>query len=194
MPTSFRKNILSEAAWLYITLLIVLGFAIYWRTLSFGFVADDYIQARHFPLKEIIASFYGTFDQRGICPNFYRPLLVISYALSYLFFKTNPFGYHLANIFLNTVNVILVYFIMRKIRTNSAFSFVAATLFLLMPHNFGSVSWIAGKPEIIMTLFYLSSFLAFIGFYNNQHKALFYWFSILCFIFSLMTREMAVTL
>jgi hypothetical protein len=194
MPISFRKNILSETPWIYITLLIALSFAIYWRTLSFGFVFDDYFQARHFSLKEVITTFYGTWEPRGIGADFYRPLVIVSYALSYFMFKTNPFGYHLTNILLNTVNVILVYFIMKKIKTNSIFSFVAAILFLLIPYNFVPVSWVAGKVDIIMTLFYLSSFLAFITFYNNQHKALFYYLSILGFIFSLMSKEMAVTL
>lgn len=121
MSISFRKNILSETSWIYITLLILLSFAIYWRTLSFGFVLDDYFQDRHYSLKEIITTFYSSQDPRGITANFYRPLAVISHALSYFIFKTNPFGYHLTNILHYTINVILVYFLMRKIRINSMF-------------------------------------------------------------------------
>ncbi len=192
MPGCRSKPQLETPA-VYIAILILLSFAIYWRTLSFGFVYDDYHQDRYYSLKEIISTFYGTWDPRYIEANFYRPLVVVSYALNYFIFKTDPFGYHLTNIFLNMVNVILVYFIMRKISANFIFSFIAAILFLLIPYNWVSVTWISHRSDSIVTLFYLSSFLAFVTSYNSQRK-IFYYLSTLCFIFSLMSKEMAVTL
>lgn len=187
------KNTLSGASWIWIVILVLLSFAIYWRTLSFGFVQDDYGQDRYYSLKEIISTFYGSWDQTYISSDFYRPAVVISYAINHFICKTNALGYHLTNIILNMVNVILVYFIMRKNGTSLIFSFVAAILFLLIPYNSVSVTWISHRGDIIMTLFYLSSFLAFL-FYVTQQKVFFYYLSIFCFIFSLMSKEMAVTL
>ena len=117
--------------------------------------------------------------------NFYRPIIIISYAINYFIFKTNPFGYHLTNIFLNMVNVILVYSIMRKIEASLIFSFIAGALFLLIPYNSCSVSWISHRSDIIMTIFYLSSFLAFVNFYNTKRKVLLYYLSIFCFFLDL---------
>lgn len=190
------KNALSgPSCWMYIAILVILSFALYWRTLNFGFVLDDYYEVRGYSLREIISIFCSGWDSTGIGPKFYRPLVVISYALNHLFFKANPFGYHLTSIILNMINVILVYFVMIKIGGRPISGFVTAVLFLLMPYNAFSASWISHRYDVVMAIFYLGSFLAFASFYNNANrKYSLYYFSILCYIFALMSKEMAVTL
>ncbi|MDD2778047.1 MAG: hypothetical protein PHY36_00675 [Methanocellales archaeon] len=188
------KTVLSENSWIYILGIIFLSLVLYWQTLHFGFVREDYIQDRLYSLKELVSTFYGTWDPKHIETDFYRPLVTLSYAANYFIWKTNPFGYHLTNVLLNTLNALLILFIMIKLGTKRMFSFVAAIMFLLIPYNSISVSWISHRSDIIMTLFFLISFLSFIIFYSKPDKRMYYLLSVLCFVFSLMSKEQAVTL
>jgi hypothetical protein len=70
-------------------------------------------------------------------------------------------------------------------------SFVAALLFALLPIHAETVSWISGRPDLMVALFSLSSFLAYTGWRRTQRGSL-YWASIGLFFFALFSKESAI--
>ncbi|MCX5716321.1 MAG: hypothetical protein NTV07_05660, partial [Candidatus Omnitrophica bacterium] len=51
--------------------------------------------------------------------NFYRPIQSLSFMIDYAAWKLNPFGYHLTNLLLHLINIILTYLLVKKVLKNS---------------------------------------------------------------------------
>jgi tetratricopeptide (TPR) repeat protein len=76
-------------------------------------------------------------------------------------------------------------------------SFLVALLFGIHPIHTEAVAWVSGRSDLLSTLFYLASLLCFIRFVTNRFGKRpmgLYFFSCALFFFSLLTKEMAVTL
>ena len=88
--------------------------AVYYNSLSNGFVFDDWVvivKNKHIAdLKNSLPSFFSNsyFKIAGGEAS-YRPLTTLSYFLIHAFAGLNPFYYHLGSILLHAINVMLVY-------------------------------------------------------------------------------------
>ncbi len=112
---------------------------------------------------------------------FFRPLFIWSYVIDSTLWGTNPFGYHLTNIALHTVNSYLVFILSaRLIRRNghdpaNAFriSVAAGLIFLLLPSHTEAVSWISGRTDLMATLFFLTALIFYDSYgqerYSERH-------------------------
>lgn len=134
----------------------------------------------------------------------YRPIFMASFAFDYSLWKHNPFGYHLTNLLLHLLNVILIYFFISIITAPEIrhkgfldLPFVSAFLFAIHPIHAESVTWIKNRSDLLALVFFLLSFIFFIksGFQNkSKPRILFYYTSLLCFILALFSKSMAITL
>src|SRR5438132_1350893 len=111
-----------ERGFFLCAVLVFLGLVLYAHTLHFPFIYDD---DSFVVLNEAIhslrhwQSFFtnpGTlaFDQELAHDN-YRPLVTLSYALSYRFSGLHTFGYRLGNLLFHILNGILLFFIAHDI-------------------------------------------------------------------------------
>jgi len=138
----------------------------------------------------------------------YRPMRMISYAVDYTLNKElwrdtgkyeggddglNPLGYHVSNLFYHIVTSFLVFIVIYRLGAHYRVAFLAATLFALHPVHTDSVTYIAGRRDILFTLFYLVGFYFFLC-YRKERKFVFIIASFLAYILSLGSKEMAVTL
>ncbi|MDR4507339.1 MAG: tetratricopeptide repeat protein [Candidatus Brocadiaceae bacterium] len=71
----------------------------------------------------------------------FRPLVTLSYFVDYSLWGKNPMGYHLVNVLLHTMNVVLLYFLIRVCLCHCSNSFLMKTTF--SPVNGPSYSGIA---------------------------------------------------
>ena len=85
----------------------------------------------------------------------------------------DPFGYHVVNVLLHMVNVLLLWWLFRCLRVPGAWAIAA--VFALHPIHVESVAWIMGRKDLLSGLLYLASALCWIrstdGFDNSRHDS-----------------------
>jgi tetratricopeptide (TPR) repeat protein len=91
-----------------------------------------------------------------------RPLADASARLDARLWGPNPAGYHLTNVLLHGINTLLVFLLAARVMGNHPATVLAGLLFALHPVNTEAVSWISARPELLLTLFFISCFLCFI--------------------------------
>lgn len=123
----------------------------------------------------------------------YYPVVSLSFAVEYYFFGLNPRIYHVTNLVLHVLNVLCVYWFIFLLIRNHLVSFIAALLFTVHPLRVESVVWITERKDLLFSLFFLLSSIAYI-YYSQKGKIVYYILSLLLFIISLFSKQMAATL
>jgi len=151
-------------------LLFLLAVLPYLNTLRNGFVYDDDAQVLHNPyirdfkhLREIFTSEVLSYQGVGTAANYYRPLMNFGYLLCFRLFGPRAWGFHLVNMLLNGLVVVLLFAVTKRMFRNSTLAFVAAGLFALHPIHTESVNWIAAVTDLELTFFYLLTFRLYLG-------------------------------
>jgi len=177
-----------------IFILIVAVLAIFAQTLNFDFTNwddPDYV-TRNELIRSMDVHFFKTIFTTPMHGH-YHPFTWLSLAFDYQLFQLNAWGYHLHNIILHLINVILVFLLIKKWSSNIKIAFFTALLFGIHPFVNESVSWITERKNVLFVLYYLSS-LIFYTQYLESKKWLKFIFSLLFFLFSLFSKGSAITL
>jgi len=133
-----------------------------------------------------------TFTQKGD-RHYWHPLTSISHMLDCHFFGLNPLGHHLSNISLHIINTLLLYILFFKMTTTRWKSALIAALFALHPLNVESVIWVAERKNVLSTLFWFLTMLAYTGF-AKERTILRYLLVFICMLFGLLCKPILVTL
>jgi protein O-mannosyl-transferase len=180
--------------------LSVLAFLPYANSLLNSFVYDDYFQVVANPyvhsfryLGKIFGTTVWSFQGVQGVTNYYRPMMSFGYLLFYQIAGTVPFSFHLANIALNVVVVLLVFSVVRRL-SGERIGLIAAGLFALHPLHTESVAWVAGVTDLELALFYLLTFLFYLRL-REPDKG-YGWRAAMCgsFALALLSKEQAMTL
>ncbi len=123
----------------------------------------------------------------------YHPLTMFSYMLEYHFFGLNPFGYHLDNLILHLFNCLLVFWFIYRLSSSTGCALLVTLLFGVHPIQVESVAWISERKNLLYAFFYLGALISYL-YYLKQNRAKFYYFCLGLFLFSLLSKSMAVTL
>src|SRR6185437_13711492 len=99
-----------------------------------------------------------------------RPVLMASYWFNFHLSGRDTLSYHVVNVLIHTVNVCLIFLIVRKIlewagiagKRRDLLSAFAAALFLAHPLQTESVAYIAGRSESLSALFLLAAYAVFL--------------------------------
>jgi len=184
---------------LALPLILVLTFAVFAPTLWTWFRADDF-----WLLESAKTTTGGTFigqafDFRDFRPvpqfHFYRPFYVITFWLSYQAFGLHAVYYHLLNLVLHLVCVVLVWFVVRRLAASVLAANFAALIFALHPAYTETVGWIARGNTIMTTFVYLLTMLAFMNYLDGgRRRMLYYTASVVGFIVAILYHTTAVTL
>jgi tetratricopeptide (TPR) repeat protein len=107
----------------------------------------------------------------------YRPAWLLWHFLNYNINGQQPFGWHLGNVALHTLNVFLVASLIRRLlpETSAREQYLAAALFAVHPALTQSVAWITGSTDILLTTAFLAGFLSYLRFCETglaRHLAL----------------------
>jgi tetratricopeptide (TPR) repeat protein len=110
------------------------------------------------PLKEYFVNpFWSGGGVANSSEAYFRPLIVLSFALDYALFNGNPAGFHVTNLAFHLLNTALVYAWVRR-RTQGPLAALAMTaVFGLHPRLTEAVSWISGRTDVFATTFVLLS-------------------------------------
>jgi tetratricopeptide (TPR) repeat protein len=141
----------------------------------------------------------------------WHPLTWLSHAIDYALFGMKPWGHHLSNLIIHSLNVIEFFMLAVVLLTLSTATsplqfawtkidnkvllgaFVAALFFGIHPQHVESVAWLAERKDVLCLLFILLAWLSYL-FYALRTRLVWYIASLVCFILALLSKPMAVTL
>jgi protein O-mannosyl-transferase len=123
----------------------------------------------------------------------WHPLTWISHMADVQIFGLNAAGHHLTNALLHTLNVVLLFLLLKRATGYVERSAIVAALFALCPLNVESVAWIAERKSLLCTTFLLLALFAY-GWYVRRPSVARYLVVALLFALGLMAKPMIITL
>ncbi|MEI6650846.1 MAG: tetratricopeptide repeat protein [Candidatus Moraniibacteriota bacterium] len=179
-------------------ILFAVGFVVYMNSFVNDLFWDDYDSivnnqyVRNFDLPDFFTK--NLTAGAGITDNYWRPLLLISFATDYAIGGVEPFFYHFQNFAWHLGASLLVFLVgIRLFPKRKTASLIASLLFLVHPLQTEAVTYAAGRADPMHTALMLGSiyfFLRHIG--SGKYPALLW--SLLLFVLALLTKERAIVL
>jgi tetratricopeptide (TPR) repeat protein len=123
----------------------------------------------------------------------YHPLTLLTYHWEYKLAGADPYIYHLTNLLLHLINIVLMFYLTLMLGGNKTFAaFISAALFALHPLHVESVSWVSERKDVLYAMFF---FLAWITWVRFRKTGKMQWAGItfLLFVLSCLSKGMAVT-
>ena len=188
-----RESVSARHATLAALNVALLSVLLYVPTLQSPFVYDDLLEiVRNASIRDLshIGSVVRAYPT--------RPLTNLSYAIDFARSGLNPFAYHVTNVLLHAVNVVLVFFLVRLLivrtrgpsatgaRSAVGIPLIVASLFAVHPVQTEAVTYISGRAEVLSATFFLASLLCF-GYARTAA-------AIVLFFCALASKEVAVVL
>src|ERR1035437_5039967 len=152
-----------------IFILIALSFALYARTINYGFVWDDeriHLSANKQLMESDIKSFWEKPYSGMYIPITYSTWTIIKNVFSDKD-KLSPKIFHLLNVSTHTVNCILLFQLLLLLFKDQTKAFFGSLVFLLHPMQVESVAWISAFRGLYSALF---SFLALLTLFRYLGK------------------------
>lgn len=185
-------------------LLAALAAAALLPTLSAPFLADDYLHikvaseipgslARGWILPVPNAGAWWT--PSGMTVDYFRPLVVMSFALDRLLYGLHAWGYHLSNLLVHVGTTLFVWKIARRTLRPGFGAWSAAALFAIHPCHAGALDWISGRTDLLCGMFYAAALAAHLAGRPLAARSTPYVAGSLALFFcGLLCKEMAITL
>ena len=190
-----KDSSIGQNPWFWAALAAAFTLLLYLPALSNGFVNwDDGDYSYNQPLiRHLDAENLRRIWTEPIAAN-YHPLTMMSLAINYAVAGDSPFGYHLVNVLLHVLNVLLVFvFCYQLTRRKIYVSFAVALFFGIHPLHVESVAWVSERKDVLYTFFYIAALITYLRYINQgNRKELIYTFVL--FLLSLFSKPAAVTL
>ena len=103
----------------------------------------------------------------------YQPVRILSYAIDFHFWKLDPLGYHITNIFFYILTCVMVYFTLfhlsKDLRGNASseshgrLAIFGSLLFAAHPVHVEAVTWLAARKEVLQGFFFFLAFYLYLG-------------------------------
>lgn len=169
---------------------------LYGRSVNFDFTElDDSIfikeqQAYNEDLSNLITSFKrGVFNPTEDV--YYRPLLLNSFVLNYQVNGTHIKGYHVVNIILHLLAVLLLFVLLKKLQMKEWEAFALTLLFAVHPVLSQAVAWIPGRNDTLLAVFVFCFFIVSIN-YHVAGKPVTLFLQFILLLLAFFTKETAV--
>jgi len=172
---------------------------VYAQSLRFGFVWDDrvVIEQQISAFQSLEDAFFPEKGVHGLSQRSYRPMVYASYLWDTFFWKVDPFGFHLTNLFFHLGNTILIFFLGKTLIGDASVGrwvgFWASLFFAVHPAHVESVAWVSGRGDMMALCFFLVSFLLFLKF-AERNAWLFLWSASFFYLLSILSKEATLLL
>ncbi len=168
---SIKKIINDNWKFLMILSLVIIGLFI--NGMAGDFVSDDYATIATNPLVTDLSSYKGNVT----------PVTMSNYFLASLF-GTNKVIFHLYSLFLYIV-FCWVALVFLNFVVDKNLSRLTMIIFAFLPIHVEAVTWISGKPYLVIGLVVLLSFI-FLVKYLEESKLRYLWIALLCFVLGIL--------
>jgi tetratricopeptide (TPR) repeat protein len=175
-----------------LAVLVILVFAAYSPALRAGFIWDDDRYVTDNPLlKDPDGLQRIWFSQHN--QSQYFPLVFTTLRMEYALWGLKPFGYHLVNITIHALNVVLIWRVLRKLLVPGAW--IVAAIFAVHPVQVESVAWVTELKNTQSTFFFLLSLLFWIRFVEpKSNRPIYYATALVFYLLALFSKTTACTL
>jgi hypothetical protein len=188
-----------KQVWIWIGIALACTLIAYLPAFHAGFVNwddDDYV-VKNFLIRDLsnLKALITTPVQGN-----YHPLTMISLAINYAISELDPSSYHLFNIVLHLLNVLLVFRLVFQLsKENTLIAFTCALLFGVHPMHVESVAWVSERKDVVFTFFFLLGLMSYLKYSdansNNEKSGAssrYYVLSLLFLVLSLSAKPAAV--
>jgi hypothetical protein len=174
-------------------LLAAFVFALFARTLSYGYYLDDHEFARPWTTRQVLDAFAGPFDPLRIQPDYFRPFVGVSFALDWKVWGYTKWGYHLTNVVLHTAATLLVYAFLRRLRVRWWAALAAAATFAALPSNAATAIYVAERSDAMAMICIACGLLVVHAYYRTRQPR---WLLVLSaiFVLALLSKEIGIAL
>ncbi len=170
---------------------VILAFIIYTPVFKAGFVNwddDDYV------VKNYSITSLGNFKEIVSQPvqGNYHPLTMLTLAANYAITGKNAGSYHIVNLLIHLLNILLVFFFVKRLTGNKPWlAFIVALLFAVHPLHVESVGWVSERKDVLFSFFFLAGLLQYLKFLETNRISK-YLFVFGLFILSLLSKPTAI--
>lgn len=174
-----------------VVLVVLFGLIAYGPVLKLPFFWDDHqiIEQNRFitswSMENLKHNFTSDVSNQG--SNYYRPLQTISNTIDFSLWRLRPFGYHLTNLVIHLINAILIYFLIALFLVDQKIGLFSALIFVVHPIIVQELMIIAGRAELLASLFILITILLFL-----KEGKFFYFLSLITFSLGLLSKESGI--
>jgi len=181
-------------------IIALFSFAVFINTLGNDFVFDDESVVQNYPairdLSNIPRYFTAEEGFHKVIGNYYRPVVYTTYTIDYALWGLNPTGFHLTNNLINLIaSLFLLAILLRlfaKYKFGTLASLISVMIFTAHPVHTEAVSWVSGRTDSLVTLFFFAAFYFYIT-YSELEERKYLYLTYLFYVLSLLSKEMAVT-
>ena len=184
-----------RAEWAISALLVLVTCLAYCRVLDAGFLNYDddiYVYGNPHVAGGVTPESVLWAASADDCAN-WHPLTWLSLQLDAQLFAMNPRGFHGMNLLLHAVNSVLLFWALRIMTGAIGRSACVAAFFALHPLHVESVAWIAERKDVLSTLFWMLTLLAYLAYVASPNWRR-YLLVALSLALGLMAKPMLVTL
>ena len=151
---------------------------VFYNTFQNEFVFDDESVVQNntsiTTLSNIPKYFTGEEGFHKVIGKYYRPIVSSTYAIDYALYGLSPKGFHITNVIIHLIASLLLFKIFSLLFARSKYgnliSLIITLLFVVHPIHTEAVSWVSGRTDSIVTLFFFASFLYYIKFSNWESR------------------------
>jgi hypothetical protein len=172
-------------------------------TLLSPFFGDDYFHIEHAAdLRDALTKGWvlpidkvgAWWTEPGLSVEYFRPLVVLSFAADRALYGRFAGGYHLTNLLLHVATTLLLWRIARHVLGRGFAAWAAAALFAIHPAHTVAIGWISGRTDVLATVFYAAAFLLYLQWRARAGSPLRLALACVGFALALLAKEMAITL
>src|SRR3989337_3947344 len=178
----------------------VVAFCVYIPSLGNGFVNWD--DSEYIYGNPYIKGFDLKWAFTAVIGSTWIPLTLLSFALDYAVWGLDPFGFHLSNSILHTLNTFMLAFLAARLANwhgslgpKGLFmtALAAGLLFGIHPIHVESVAWATERKDVLNAFFFLLALHSYVS-YAKASSPAFYFLTLVFFVLSLLSKPMTVTM
>jgi protein O-mannosyl-transferase len=163
--------------WIRCLILALFGIAVRFPALSGELIWDDASLTRDNPFAKsplLIPETFRHYLALDGSSTHYRPIQNISYFFDYLFWNTDPFGFHLSNLLWHVGGGVLLYFLLLRLfepfrnrfpdgpNLFSGAAFFVALFWVVHPVHSAAVDYISGRADSLVFFFAAAAWLVYL--------------------------------
>ncbi len=177
----------------------VIVFLVYFPAIKLGMVWDDHVTFQSVPYYSDPAFVFDAIRNPLVYfPNYFRPLVVISFLIQTFIFGIDPLVFHITSVFLHLLNTILLAIIALRLAPSLApkfdprfFAGIAGLMYGLHPALIEPVVFLSSRFDLLLTFFLLLALLADVSIRRPIVRAIAVG---LAFLLATLCKEMALGL
>ena len=188
--------------WRPYAVIIIIGFLLYAKTLSFDFVEydDRRLIAENQSFLSDLSNLFKAFTQdvfnvsfHRSSKSYYRPVLTASLMLDAHVGGTNLFIYRITNLIIHILTCCVLFLFFGRMGFGKSVSLLFSVIFLVHPILTQAVAWIPGRNDSLLALFSIASIICLIKF-TEGNCWLYYIIHLFFFALAIFTKETALGL